>query len=718
MSALTGQAPKDTYLDLLHMGRGNLGFHPTTPTVIYDGAGNETILWLAQDSIAVDGVFTASVAGGVTFATGITLEVDAITTGVIEDPADATIAMEFTSADPEGALTRGVGSLALRKDTGVLNVKGSGVGNTGWNPVPHTFLDLPDVPGTFQAQRWVKVNVAGNALEFVTADLLEAPAGSAQGEVLFYNGSSWTNLGVGTAGQVLKSGGAAADVSWGDESGGGASDFLTLSDTPGSYSGQDGKAVAVNGTALVFQDFPVSLPSGVQGNVLYHNGADWVVLAPGTAGHYLRSYGAAANVAWAALPTELPSGATGDILYNAAGTWTVLNPGTSGYVLTSQGVGSAVQWAASSGGGATTFTALTDTPASHGSDGDYYLRSSGSSITATNVNAMLTQDMDTTPSDGHILVYHGAPDFEAKWEAPSFIGGSDTPASYSGQAGKFLKVNAGATALEFTDAPSGGGGYEISSTAADTGKTWNSGSGSTEIYSQVLYDGVGHTAGTNNIDVSTAVDGGIYRIVEIRVLAFDDDTTPTTTWDASTKETADSWVYDYANQRLVHTCTGDTSGDNYTVIVEFIKAAGPLTGDPHVIVTLDSAWGVLGAGAHVLTPSSYTDNTGSWPTGGGIVEKWRWDDTVNSYWFSMSVTVSTSTTTSTGGTTTTTTTTYKKYSKFYAYDGTSYQDTAELYESATSALAPFAIVDSRFKSYALAGANMTIARATDWASVA
>ena len=34
---------------------------------------------------------------------------------------------------------------------------------------------------------------------------------------------------------------------------------------------------------------------------------------------------------------------------------------------------------------------------------------------------------------------------------------SDTPNSYTGQAGKFLKVNTGATGLEFTDAPSGGG---------------------------------------------------------------------------------------------------------------------------------------------------------------------------------------------------------------------------------------------------------------------
>ena len=44
-----------------------------------------------------------------------------------------------------------------------------------------------------------------------------------------------------------------------------------------------------------------------------------------------------------------------------------------------------------------------------------------------------------------------------KLPAGTFIGQSDTPNSYSGQSDKYLKVNSGASALEFTDAPSGGG---------------------------------------------------------------------------------------------------------------------------------------------------------------------------------------------------------------------------------------------------------------------
>lgn len=38
----------------------------------------------------------------------------------------------------------------------------------------------------------------------------------------------------------------------------------------------------------------------------------------------------------------------------------------------------------------------------------------------------------------------------------TFISLTDAPASYSGQAGKFVRVNSGATALEFTDVIDGG----------------------------------------------------------------------------------------------------------------------------------------------------------------------------------------------------------------------------------------------------------------------
>lgn len=47
-------------------------------------------------------------------------------------------------------------------------------------------------------------------------DVIAIPAGSAQGDVLFYNGSTWTRLAAGTSGYFLKTQGAAADPVWAD----------------------------------------------------------------------------------------------------------------------------------------------------------------------------------------------------------------------------------------------------------------------------------------------------------------------------------------------------------------------------------------------------------------------------------------------------------------------------------------------------------------------
>lgn len=50
-----------------------------------------------------------------------------------------------------------------------------------------------------------------------------------------------------------------------------------------------------------------ALPSGVRGDILYHNGTTWVVLAPSTSGRVLETRGAGANPAW----TDLPAGSNG-----------------------------------------------------------------------------------------------------------------------------------------------------------------------------------------------------------------------------------------------------------------------------------------------------------------------------------------------------------------------------------------------------------------------
>lgn len=100
------------------------------------------------------------------------------------------------------------------------------------------FLGLTDTPNTYTGQtgKFLSVNVAENALEFVTAATFPSFTGNA-GKYLVVNGTAtgveWVELDLVTS-------------------------FLALTDTPNSYTGQGGKVVAVNsgGTAVEFIDMP------------------------------------------------------------------------------------------------------------------------------------------------------------------------------------------------------------------------------------------------------------------------------------------------------------------------------------------------------------------------------------------------------------------------------------------------------------------------------
>lgn len=84
-----------------------------------------------------------------------------------------------------------------------------------------------------------------------------------------------------------------------------------------------GAANEIHPVALVHKG-PGFFPAGVQGNILYFNGINWVVLAPGTANQLLKTGGVAANPAWAnargqeifSIPIKLAKVANGDVLTN------------------------------------------------------------------------------------------------------------------------------------------------------------------------------------------------------------------------------------------------------------------------------------------------------------------------------------------------------------------------------------------------------------------
>lgn len=129
-----------------------------------------------------------------------------------------------------------------------------------------TKLDL--YPGSLTGGGFLMSNSGGTAVE-------EVHHSSAQGEVLFAGASGvWTALGVGTAGQVLSSGGAAADVTWEDV----ATTFVGLTDVDeADYTGHGGWLVRVNASpnGLEFVDLTGVPSSSTTGYTLYYNGSVW-----------------------------------------------------------------------------------------------------------------------------------------------------------------------------------------------------------------------------------------------------------------------------------------------------------------------------------------------------------------------------------------------------------------------------------------------------------
>jgi len=149
---------------------------------------------------------------------------------------------------------------------------------------------------------------ATNVLDFI---------GTTQGQILYRNASAWVALAPGTSGQVLATGGAAANPAW----------------------------QTVSGTGTVTS---VATNNGITGGAITTTGT--IGLATIATGNALAYTGGVSGVPVATTPSTLLDvigSATGDILYRAAGGtgWTVLAPGTNGQVLT-QGA-STPAWASS-----------------------------------------------------------------------------------------------------------------------------------------------------------------------------------------------------------------------------------------------------------------------------------------------------------------------------------------------------------------------------------
>jgi len=241
--------------------------------------------------------------------------------------------------------------------SGQVLVTGGASANPSWADAPLVSIPSGDMLANTTGSSGFPAGVTFTSyIDFVM--------GNTQGDILYRNGSNWTVLGPGTAGQALITGGAGANPSWGDSAFAPISNNEILSNISGMTAAPTANAL----TAIIDSSMGLS-----QGDILYRNSSVWTVLAPGTSGLFLQTQGAGANPQWAAagLPSiadadllantsgsaAMPVATTlthlidyaigntqGDILYRNASGWVVLAPGTAGFLLQTGGAGANPSW--------------------------------------------------------------------------------------------------------------------------------------------------------------------------------------------------------------------------------------------------------------------------------------------------------------------------------------------------------------------------------------
>ena len=181
--------------------------------------------------------------------------------------------------------------------------------------------------------------------------------------------------------------------------------------------------------------------------------------------------------------------------------------GTAGQVLTSDGAGNIIwQNTASGGSNVTAINQLTDVSISAPSSGDV-LYFNGSNWTNGPVGSGGYGDSDVNlhlntagATAGQILSWNGTDfvwvnDQTGGSSTTTFVGLTDTPASYLGQGGKYVAVNSGATAIEFINPPTIpttlGALTDVDVTGASNGKIIKYNGSSWEIADDLTGGGAG-----------------------------------------------------------------------------------------------------------------------------------------------------------------------------------------------------------------------------------
>ena len=140
-----------------------------------------------------------------------------------------------------------------------------------------------------------------------------AMGSDAQGDILYYNGTDYARLGVGSSGQFLKTQGAGANPIWGSVS----TDPSMGGDLSGVASNATIVADAVTTTKILDNNVTLAkIADGTQGGTLYFGASGAPTeLAAGTSGLFLKTQGAGANPTWASVPAGAPTGGGTDKVF-------------------------------------------------------------------------------------------------------------------------------------------------------------------------------------------------------------------------------------------------------------------------------------------------------------------------------------------------------------------------------------------------------------------
>lgn len=171
------------------------------------------------------------------------------------------------------------------------------------------------------------------------------------------------------------------------------------------------------------------------------------------------------------VPGDIADGTAGELLtWDAAGVAALVAAGSASQILTSNGAGAAPTFQAGGGGAVTSVFGRVGAVVAAAADYAASLVTNDSGVAGAFVDDALDNLAAAIPPVAPVdSVFGRVGTVVAASGDYSFLQLSDSPASYAGAGGDFVKVNAGATALEF--GAGGGGGFTEAVSAFDSGDT-------------------------------------------------------------------------------------------------------------------------------------------------------------------------------------------------------------------------------------------------------